>query len=226
MAAREVAGRKAREPHGDHALVQQRHEPAHRPREVLARGAPAARLRPRDARDHAFQHAGQQLGHVAGGDALRGEHVLHAVLLAAFERVHVHALTAREARGGLRRVAVGVEGDLGGRAAEHLFERLGLVGHIGHDGDEPARRGVDGHVAVRDAHRVQGLGHQLLQLEGRAVQVERRNLLGADLERKRMQAAHRPASFPASSSSAGLMPTTCSMYEAHTALAMVRTRRM
>ena len=28
MTAREVAGRKAREPHGDHALVQQRHEPA------------------------------------------------------------------------------------------------------------------------------------------------------------------------------------------------------
>ena len=79
---------------------------------------------------------------------------------------------------------------------------------------------------MRDAHRVQGLGHQLLQLEGRAVQVERRNLLGADLERKRMQAAHRPASFPASSSTPGLMPTTCSIYEAHTALAMVRTRRM
>ena len=81
-------------------------------------------------------------------------------------------------------------------------------------------------IPAFDLHRATLQLEKLVPEALDAVQVERRNLLGADLERKRMQAAHRPASFPASSSSAGLMPTTCSMYEAHTALAMVRTRRM
>ena len=197
MAAREVAGLEAREPHGDHALVQQRHEPAHWAREVLARGAPAARLRPRDAGDHAFQHAGQELGHVARGDAAGGEHVLHTTFLAALECADFDALAAREARGGLRRVAVGVERDLGGGASEDLFEGSGLIGHIGHDHDEAPRRGVDGHVSVRDAHPIERFGHEFLQLLGCAMQVERRNLLGADLECERMQVTHsRPPSPP------------------------------
>ena len=197
VAAREPAGREARELHGHHALVEQGHEPAHRAREELATGAPAARLRPGDAGDHALQHAGQKLRHVAGGHAALSEHVLGAVLLAALERFHVQALAAREADGGLRRVALGVERDLGGRAAEHLLERLGLVGHVLCQHDEAAGRGVHGHGPVRDAHGVERLGHELLQLARGLVQVERGNLLGAYLEGERMQASHgRPPPLP------------------------------
>ena len=197
VAARQVAGLEAREAHGDDALVEHRHDPAHRTREILARRAPAARLRPRDARDHALEHLRQELRRIARLHAARGEHVLDALLLAHLERTHVNAFAAGEADGGLRGIAVGVEGDLDRGAAERLRKGLGALGHVLDDGDEAARRRMDGYLAMRDAHGVERVRNEAGQLSGRAMQVEGRDLLGADLERERVQVTHgRPPSPP------------------------------
>lgn len=94
MAARLAIGNESRVLHGNHRVTQKRHQPAHRAREHLGRGAPAAGLRPGDAVDDAAQHLGQQGRHILGGNLAHGVDVLGAVLVAALERVHVEPLAA------------------------------------------------------------------------------------------------------------------------------------
>ncbi len=190
MAAGRAPGGDARIPNGNHLVAQKRHQPAHRTREHLARGAPAARLRPADVVDHTAQHARQKRSGLLGGHLAHGVDVLGAVLVAALQVVHGKPLAAGESLGGLGGPAGLVEGNGDGRPAEDLLQGLGGRGHVGHHGDETARTRVDGHIPVGNAHRVQGGGHKLGQLLGGALQIEGGNLLGADLEGKGCSVRH------------------------------------
>ena len=150
---------------------------------------------PLDGGDEARQHIGQQVGHGRCRDVLGGEHVLGAVDLAALEALGRETLATCEADGRLGGVAVGVEGDLGRRALVLLDERLGGVGHaVGHD-DQAAGAGVDLDGIVGDARIGKRRGHHLLKLLVGGIEVERGDLLNADLERESVLIGHGYSPF-------------------------------
>ena len=191
----EVVGGGAGEADGQHDVVEHGDDPAHRAHEVLAICGPTAGTGPLDGGDEARQDLGQQIGNGRCRDVLGGEHVLGAVDLAALEILRIKALAAGEADGGLGGIAVCVEGDLGRRALVLLHERLGGVGHaVGHD-DQTARTGVDLDGVEGDARIGKRRGHHLLQLLVGGIEVERGDLLNADLERESVLIGHGYSPF-------------------------------
>ena len=195
MAHGEVGGLGAGVADGQHDVVEHGHDPTHRAHEVLAICGPAAGAGPLDGGDEARQDIGQQVGHRRCRDVLGGEHVLGAVDLAALEVLRIKTLAAGEADGRLGGVAVGIEGDLGRRALVLLHQRLGGVGHaVGHD-DQATGAGVDLDGVVGDARIGKRRGHHLLQLLVGGIEVERGDLLHADLERESVLIGHGYSPF-------------------------------
>ena len=190
MAPGLVARHGAGEGHGQHRFVEHRDDPAHGAHEVVAVRCPALGARPLQIDDELREDRGQQVGDRLGGDALLGEDVVDAFHLAAFQVVDGEPFAAGEADRGLGGVAVGVEGNLGGRSPVLLFERGRFVGHAlaHHDQATRAREHLD--RLVGDAGLIEGGRHHLAQLLGCGMQIERGNLLDADFECERMRTSH------------------------------------
>ena len=208
MPARGIARDETRELNGDDLIAEQSEQPPNGTAELLGARPPALGLRPLDGRDHAAENSRQQLGDVTLGSLLHGVDVFHSVLVATLERGRVDALAAREAKRGLRRVSIRIEGDLGRRAAEHLLDLLGALGNTLDDDGKTTGSRINLDAANRNPLGVERRAHDALQFERRSMKIKRGKLLSADFEGKSSHCHDVYASF--FSSATGASPTTCS----------------
>ena len=173
-------------------VAQKRHDPTNGTAELLAIRRPTLRLGPCDPGDHLVEHIGKQAGDVERRRRFHGVDVLDAVLVAPFESRRVDALAAREAERGLGRLPLGIEGDLGCRAAKRLFGGLGLLRHVMHDGDQASRRGIGLDPGMGDLGGIHERSDELGKLLRGGMERERRQLFRSDLEGERLIRHLRP----------------------------------
>ena len=154
VAARDVAARDVGKAHGHNVRSEQAADPAHRAHEGLVHGAPALAsvVGPLERGDDApGKRREDGLGWLRGDVAL-GEDILAAVgVRAAYEFGGTHATLAGEALGGLGGIAVGIEGDLGGGAAQYLVHLVGGGSHGVDEHGQAARARHDADLAVGQA---------------------------------------------------------------------------
>ena len=193
VAARGVAAPDVGILHGHDLAAEQRADPANGAHEGLVLRAPALRavVGPLDGGDHVVAELRQDGHGGGGGHVLLGKDVLVAIgVNTTLKLGGIDAELAREALGGLGRVALGVEGDLGLGPAHDLMHRLGLGRHVGDDDSQTAGRGDDSNATMGEAGRVERLLDELGKLLGRIDERSGGHLLAPDLEQEILRLCH------------------------------------
>ena len=164
MALRGIAALQIAEGKGDHRTAVEGDDPVHRSGETDIEVLPAHGFFEGDGGDQPWQHLRQQFGRGAPLHDLGEVEIGPLVGLHLGEIGHLDAVGAGETKGGLGRLALGIEGDLDRGTGQGQFLALLLGGHLGHGNGDTARGGEGCNGAEADAGRFQLLAQQPLQI--------------------------------------------------------------